>query len=85
MPTNKFQKAQIENFEAQATIKVNSPQSWVTITDKNDAENTVFLQGHEADQFIEQAHKMYRKNKDIGLDAAYSFFGYEYLDVLFHG
>lgn len=82
MPTHKYQKAQIEDFQKQATVEVNSSQDWVTITDKEDPENSVFMQGHEAAEFIEKAKAFYEKNGDISMDEAYSFFAYDYLILL---
>lgn len=82
MATTDIQREIIANLKTQATVEVNTSQGWVEITNKNDPENSLFLQGDEGYSFIDKAQAMYDTNEDISLEDAYLFFADEYL-VLF--
>ena len=82
MATTEVQRQIIANVKAQSTVEVNTSQGWVQINDKNDHENSIFLQGEDGYAFIDKAKAMYDTNEDISLEDAYLFFADEYL-VLF--
>lgn len=82
MATNDIQREIITNVKALATVEVNTSQGWVEITDKNDPENSLFLQGDDGYSFIDKAQAMYDTNEDISLEEAYLFFADEYLVLL---
>lgn len=82
MVTTEIQRQIIANVKAQCTVEVNTSQGWVQINDKNDRENSIFLQGEDGYEFIDNAEVMYDTNEDISLEDAYLFFADEYLTLL---
>jgi hypothetical protein len=48
------------------TAKVDSPQSWVTITCRG--EEDIFLQTHEADAFIDEARELFETLQTVTMD-----------------
>lgn len=55
------------NLSALYDVEINSSFSWVNIQQKQEngqllADNSVFLQGHEADQFINEVNKLFNKS-----------------------
>ena len=85
MNFNKFMVEQVKSTNQQVNIKVDTAFSWVEITAKDCAESSVFMQGHEADDFIKQAKELSEEYTEESLDNCYAYLAYEYLDVVFHG
>jgi hypothetical protein len=79
---NTSQKQQIEFTTNSATVHVNASMGWVTITDKEDDDNSIFLQGEDAGIFLEEAERFYESVGDVSTDDAYAFVAYDYLDML---
>jgi len=61
------------------TVEVNTRFSWVAIEGNGD---DFYLQGDEADQYIQQARAAYEKAGDLPLDAAYTGHAKPYIDAL---
>ena len=79
---NTSQKQQIEFTKNSATVHVNTSMGWVNIVDKADDANSVFLQGHDAGSFLEEAVTFYNTAGDVSMEDAYNFIAYDYLDLL---
>ena len=56
--------------------------SAVSIVDLNDPSNDVFLQGQEADEFIDEADELYERLGEVSLEDAYAVTAHPYLDLL---
>ncbi|MEG1728137.1 MAG: hypothetical protein RR280_01155 [Bacteroidaceae bacterium] len=76
-------KERITETRNQVIVSVDTAQSWVTITAKDDADASVHLEGHEADNFIQAASRMYKEWNITTGDANY-YLAYDYLDPIFH-
>jgi len=68
--------------DSEVTVVVNRSQSWVTITDNNDEDEFVSLQGDDAEKFIEEADELFQKVGDVSLQECYEHLAYDYLDLL---
>lgn len=60
-------------------VTVDEPYEWVAMAAPD---SDVFLQGHEAADFIEKFRKLWKDLRDIGLEDAIYATAYEYLDLL---
>lgn len=76
------ERQQIRSAQQQVHVRVDTRHDWVEITDREDANNSVFLQGDEAYEFIQKAESMYEEKGDISLEDARYFFAWDYFDVL---
>lgn len=66
-----------------ATVKVDRLFPWVSIESKFDPEISAFLQGREADEFIDRADQVWeREDLNLCRDESYELVAYDYLDLL---
>ena len=84
MTLTNSERHQIRSAQQQVYVRVDTRHDWVEISDQEDANNSVFLQGDEAYQYIQKAKAMYEEKGDISLEEARYFFAWDYLDVIFH-
>lgn len=58
-------------------VTYNSSHSWVVARDEND-ETVFFLDGYQADEFIDEAKKLYNEN-DVSMDDVVHHLAKQYL------
>lgn len=81
MTDRKFFKDRVDAVNAsQVEVEVNSPFSWVDI--KAGGSEGVFLQGHEADEFIDTAKKVWEELQDVTEDDCWKYLAYDFLETL---
>jgi hypothetical protein len=78
MPTMKEIIADSVKYAADVEIEVNSAFSTVSIG----GPEGVFLDGHQADEFIAEARKLYEEVGDVTLDDCYAHVAKGYIDCL---
>ena len=64
------------------TVKTNSAYSTVAIDHELDKEDGIFLQGEEADLFIEEAIKLWQEVCTLGIDTCELSLAKPYIDAL---
>lgn len=64
---------------SELSVIVNEQYSWVSMTAAD--EELCFLQGEEAEQFIEKVTTLYNKEGNITFNQAAMICGYPYLDL----
>lgn len=67
---------------SQVSVKVDRSMSQVVISSDTDEDEYVALQGHDADNFIEEADKLFEQVGDVSLQECYEHLAYDYLDLL---
>ena len=76
-------KGLILEVKRTATVKVDHLFSWVSIESKIDPEMSAFLQGHDADEFIDRADQMWeREDLNLTREDSYEAVAYDYLGML---
>ena len=76
MPTTKEIIAQSVTYAAGVEIEVDSPFSTVSIG----GPDGVFLDGHQADAFIDEARKLYEEVGDVTIDDCYAHVAKPYIE-----
>lgn len=63
-------------------VKTDAAFSWVELRDTQTNESLLFLQGHEADYFIDRAREIWEETRTLPMDICELAVAYEYLDAL---
>lgn len=66
------------------TVTVNSAYSTVCISDNTGVQDDIFMQGHDADEFIAQRDHLYKETGDLGLDVIELHLAHPYTENLWN-
>ena len=80
-PLDSVDRQQLEYSRNSCVVEVTENMPWVDIGDKEDIENSIFLEGEQAEKFISKAEKLWNYY-DITSEEAFLLAAYPYVDLL---
>ena len=65
-----------------ADVEINNSFGWVLISDTTGNQEDIFLQGHDAEEFISEVNRLWNEAGEMGQDSIACALAKEYIDCI---